>query len=407
MSATRFLKSTDRPLAKAYGLALLDLDGVVYRGKEAVGYASGSIRAAEAFGMRVEYTTNNSSRYQSVVADQLKGFGLDVEPWQVITSAVVAARMTAREVPAGAAVLVIGADHLRDEVAKQGLRVVDSSDNHPAAVLQGWFPGINWQVLAEAAYAVEAGATYLVTNRDLSLPREKGPTPGCGTFINAVVATTGVEPVVSAGKPEAYMYDEARLLNASGGGDPVPKGQCLAIGDRLDTDIEAGNRGGYDSLAVLTGVTNPRELMLAPAHLRPTYVARDLRALLKPARAPERTEDGGWACGGAVARGRRRAARDRGRRRRHRRSQSRSGRRLGGRGQRPRHRRHGAAGVRRAMSGATDRTDATDAPAGARPPLEKRYPGLATLSACDDEGKAKVLRDVLDGLRRELDEEQA
>ena len=177
MSATRFLKSTDRPLAKAYGLALLDLDGVVYRGKEAVGYASDSIRAAEALGMRVEYTTNNSSRYQSVVADQLKGFGLDVEPWQVITSAVVAARMTAREVPAGAAVLVIGADHLRDEVAKQGLRVVDSSDDHPAAVLQGWFPGINWQVLAEAAYAVEAGATYLVTNRDLSLPREKGPTP--------------------------------------------------------------------------------------------------------------------------------------------------------------------------------------------------------------------------------------
>ena len=59
------------------------------------------------------------------------------------------------------------------------------------------------------------------------------------------------------------------------------------------------------------------------------------------------------------------------------------------------------------MSGATDRTDATDAPAGTRPPLEERYPGLAALSACDDEGKAKVLHDVLDGLRRELDEEQA
>ena len=304
MSATRFLKSTDRPLAKAYGLALLDLDGVVYRGKEAVGYASDSIRAAEALGMRVEYTTNNSSRYQSVVADQLKGFGLDVEPWQVITSAVVAARMTAREVPAGAAVLVIGADHLRDEVAKQGLRVVDSSDDHPAAVLQGWFPSINWQVLAEAAYAVEAGATYLVTNRDLSLPREKGPTPGCGTFINAVVAATGVEPVASAGKPEAYMYDEARLLNASGGGDPVPKGQCLAIGDRLDTDIEAGNRGGYDSLAVLTGVTNPRELMLAPAHLRPTYVARDLRALPAPARRWRNGIPGSPRCPHATTRAR-------------------------------------------------------------------------------------------------------
>ena len=79
---TRFLKGTDRPLAEAYQLALLDLDGVVYRGKNPVEYAADSIRAAEAAGMTIEYTTNNSSRFQHVVADQLKGFGLDVEPWQ-------------------------------------------------------------------------------------------------------------------------------------------------------------------------------------------------------------------------------------------------------------------------------------------------------------------------------------
>jgi glycerol 3-phosphatase-2 len=93
---TRFLKGTDRPLAEAYQLALLDLDGVVYRGKNPVEYAADSIRAAEAAGMTIEYTTNNSSRFQHVVADQLKGFGLDVEPWQVITSSVVAARMVAK-----------------------------------------------------------------------------------------------------------------------------------------------------------------------------------------------------------------------------------------------------------------------------------------------------------------------
>lgn len=80
---TRFLKGTDRPLAEAYQLALLDLDGVVYRGKNPVEYAADSIRAAEAAGMTIEYTTNNSSRFQHVVAEPLKGFGLDVEPWQV------------------------------------------------------------------------------------------------------------------------------------------------------------------------------------------------------------------------------------------------------------------------------------------------------------------------------------
>lgn len=93
---TRFLKGTDRPLAEAYQLALLDLDGVVYRGKNPSNTAD-PIRAAEAAGMTIEYTTNNSSRFQHVVADQLKGF-VDVEPWQVITFSVVAARMVAQGV---------------------------------------------------------------------------------------------------------------------------------------------------------------------------------------------------------------------------------------------------------------------------------------------------------------------
>ena len=96
---TRLLKGTTKPLAEAYQLALLDLDGVVYRGKNPVEYAADSIRAAERAGMTIEYTTNNSSRFQRVVAEQLRGFDLDVEPWQVITSSVVAARMVAKAVP--------------------------------------------------------------------------------------------------------------------------------------------------------------------------------------------------------------------------------------------------------------------------------------------------------------------
>ena len=297
---TRFLKGTDRPLAEAYQLALLDLDGVVYRGKNPVDYAADSIRAAEQAGMTIEYTTNNSSRFQHVVADQLKGFGLDVEPWQIITSSVVAARMVAKALPAGARVQVLGADHLRDEVTRNGLTIVNGPEDHPQAVIQGWYPEMTWQMMAEVSYAVEAGATYFVTNRDLTIPREMGIAPGCGS-IRAVITATGVEPVASAGKPEAYMYDEARELNAAEGHDLVPKESSIAIGDRLDTDIEAGNRGGYDSLAVLTGVTNPTELMLAPEHLRPTFIARDLRELGEIQSEPVRCEDGTWECRKASA----------------------------------------------------------------------------------------------------------
>ena len=274
---TRFLKGTDRPLAEAYQLALLDLDGVVYRGKNPVEYAADSIRAAEAAGMTIEYTTNNSSRFQHVVADQLKGFGLDVEPWQVITSSVVAARMVAKALPAGARVQVLGAEHLRDEVTRNGLTIVDGPQDRPQAVIQGWYPDMTWQMMADAAFAVEAGATYFVTNRDLTIPRELGIAPGCGSMIRAVITA------------------------AAEGHDLVPKEASIAIGDRLDTDIEAGNRGDYDSLAVLTGVTNPTELMLAPSHLRPTFIAPDLRELGEAQPEPVRDESGTWECRKASA----------------------------------------------------------------------------------------------------------
>ena len=223
------LKSTNQPLSEAYSLALLDLDGVVYRGKNPVEHAAENIRKAESSGMTVEYTTNNSSRLQAVVADQLKGFDLDVEPWQVITSSVVAARMVARAVPEGSKVFVLGAQHLREEAAKQGLEVVDSAEAQPVAAIQGWYPDMSWNEMAQIAYAVEHGATYFVTNRDLTIPRELGIAPGCGSMIMAVINATGVEPVSSAGKPESAMYDEARILAAHDDGEPLDKEQCLAV----------------------------------------------------------------------------------------------------------------------------------------------------------------------------------
>ena len=120
-------------------------------------------------------------------------------------------------------------------------------------------------------------------------------------MIQAVINATGVEPISSAGKPESAMYDEALELARGEGAEPFTRDVCLAIGDRLDTDIEAGNRGGYDSLAVLTGVTNPRELMLAAPQLRPTYIAVDLRALAASQPMPEELAPHRWRCGGSEA----------------------------------------------------------------------------------------------------------
>lgn len=311
-----------RPLSEAFSLALLDLDGVVYRGGNSVEYAAESIECAQKRGMFIEYTTNNSSRFQAVVAKQLESFGLSVKPWQIITSSVVAARMVARHVEPASRVLVLGAEHLLEEVKRVGLQPVDSCKDNPQAVIQGWYPQMTWQEMAEVSFAVEHGAKYFVTNRDLTIPRELGIAPGCGSMIQAVINATGVEPISSAGKPESAMYDEARLLVAANAehaktefesvdehytekdefGNPVISiSKSLAVGDRLDTDIEAGTRGGYESLLVLTGVTNPRMLMLAPKHLRPSFVSKDLRGLNESHNCPEKVDEHTFICENAKA----------------------------------------------------------------------------------------------------------
>ncbi|WP_418968773.1 HAD-IIA family hydrolase [Alloscardovia omnicolens] len=293
------IKGCNQALAARYSLALLDLDGVVYRGAQAVEYAAEGITAAAQCGMRIAYTTNNPSRYPDIVADQISSFGVEAHGSDVITSAMVSAAMLSEKLPHGARVLVIGKDHLKTELSNAGLAVVDSAADQPDAVIQSWFPELAWNALAEAAYAIENGAQYFVTNRDLTLPRAEGIAPGNGAMQLPVIAATGQEPIASAGKPESAMYHQARHL-FSPTDQMVETQDCLPVGDRLDTDIEAANRGGYDSVVVLTGVADAEQIMRAEPIQRPTYICSDLRGLSRT-QPYVRWENGQAVCGDTCA----------------------------------------------------------------------------------------------------------
>lgn len=301
MNTNPYLKHSDTPLAQRYSLALLDLDGVVYRGDDPVAYAAEGIAQARRDGMRPSYTTNNPSRFPDTVAQQLQGLGVDAQACDIITSAIVAARMLTHHLDAGAKVLVVGAEHLRDELRKTGFVVVDNAREHPDAVLQSWHKDLSFNELAQATYAIEQGAQYYVTNRDMTIPREQGIAPGNGAMQLPIIETTGKHPLDSAGKPESAMYDEARLL-FSHTDTPIPADSCLPVGDRLDTDIEAANRGNYDSLVVLTGVATARMIMTAIPIQRPTFIARDLRGLDMVHPPVERVNKGVWRCRGCQIR---------------------------------------------------------------------------------------------------------
>lgn len=287
------LRGSPVRLVEVYDVALLDLDGVVYVGEQAVPHAAQALGQARGAGQRLAFVTNNALRPPSAVAEQLRRLGVSATAEDVVTSAQAAARVLRERLPAEGRVLVAGGEGLRLALAEVGLRPVADADEAPRAVVTGHDPEQTWRRLAEAALALAAGLPWVASNTDSSIPSARGALPGAGAVVALLATATGRQPDAVAGKPHPALHQES-----------VERTQArhpLVVGDRLDTDIEGATTAGVDSLLVLTGVTGPGELLAAPPGRRPSYLAEDLRGLLVPHPSPRRTAERVQA-GEAVAR---------------------------------------------------------------------------------------------------------
>ncbi|SCF46044.1 HAD-IIA family hydrolase [Micromonospora mirobrigensis] len=282
--------SAGERLVDGYALVVFDLDGVIYLIDRPIPGAVEAVGRLHAEGRAVAYATNNASRRSSEVADLLTGMGVPARPEEVLTSAAASAALLRDRLPAGAPVLVVGAEALRAEVRAAGLRPVEQAEDEPAAVVQGYGPQVGWVDLAEASVAIRAGALWIATNTDRTLPSGRGPLPGNGSLVAALRTALRRDPDVVVGKPEPALFATAARRAGTG--------RTLVVGDRLDTDIEGARRAGLDSLLVLTGVSDVPELLAAPPERRPTYVSRDLAGLFDPAalvRVPATSPAADWS----------------------------------------------------------------------------------------------------------------
>lgn len=294
MTPPASIRGSERPLSELYDAALLDLDGVVYRGPDAIPGAAKALAQARKDGMRLAFVTNNASRAPEEVARHLADLGVPATVDDIVMSSQAAVRVLRERLGAEATVLVTGSPALRSIVEAAGFRTVDSADDRPDGVVQGFYAELRYADLAEASIAVRAGAVWVATNVDSTLPSPRGLLPGNGSLVGLVSIATGVQPIV-AGKPALPLHAEA--VERAGAKHP------LVVGDRLDTDIEGANSAGTDSLLVMTGVTTPAEFLAAAANQRPTYVAADLTGLIapQPLVTPDADENG-YSCGGWTAR---------------------------------------------------------------------------------------------------------
>jgi HAD superfamily hydrolase (TIGR01450 family) len=262
-------------LIDSYDAALFDLDGVIYLGPAAVDGAPEAVGDLQRHGVRVGFVTNNAARTPSAVADQLRGFGIECDPSDVVTSAQAGARELFERFGAGARVLAVGGEGLRLALDELGLIMVDSADDDPVAVIQGYDPKLTWEMITEAALAIERGAAWIATNTDSTRPTERGLVPGNGAAVAAVRTAVEVEPVV-AGKPyRPLMIETIRRLESA---------RPIFVGDRIDTDVAGAGNVDIDSMLVLTGAHGPVQLFSAVGVERPTHLGWSAADLLLPER---------------------------------------------------------------------------------------------------------------------------
>jgi glycerol-1-phosphatase len=246
---------------------------VVYLGDEVVAAAPEALDQVRGLGVKVAFVTNNSYRPPGLVTEKLNRLGVKATEGEVLTSAQAAVRLLGgRNGLEGVGVLVVGGPGLRQALEAAGARLVDGSAWREAEVVAvGFDPELTYGRVRDATLAIRAGARFVGSNPDTTLPTPDGLWPGAGATLALLRASTGVRPEV-AGKPERALLDTAAAA--------IGPGPYLMVGDRADTDLDGAHRLGWSTALVLSGVTRLTDLpdlTNAPDHL-----LADVGGLLDP-----------------------------------------------------------------------------------------------------------------------------
>jgi 4-nitrophenyl phosphatase len=278
-------------------LLLVDLDGVVYRGRQPVPGVAAVLTDRVARGDMVVYVTNMAANYRGDYVPRLEAMGAPVTADRIVSSARATALHLLNHEPPGSRILVLGAPGLRRELEELGLNVIDAGERaellvrhtaetggagsldeeftiagRPDVVVVSLDPDVTYGKLTVAAVAIRAGAKFIATNRDPALPTERSLRPGAGSIVAAVETASGVK-ALSIGKPAPEIMDEAARLVGARASD------AIMIGDGLATDIAAAHAVGARSILMLTGITARSQLEGLPASQQPDEVAADAAEL--------------------------------------------------------------------------------------------------------------------------------
>lgn len=233
---------------------IFDMDGVLWREDTPLADLPALFKRLDQHGIRYAFATNNATRSVEMYIQKFLTFGVQVEPQQIITSAMATAYLLKKHFPAGGPVYVAGEKGLINTLADAGFH---HNEDNVLAVVAGLDRSLNYEKLSKATLLINNGAMFVGTNPDPSYPTPLGLQPGAGAMIGFISIATGVTPQY-AGKPAPVMVNMA-LEHLK-----LTPQEVLVVGDRLDTDILTGQNAGCRTGLVLSGVTSRQDLETWP-----------------------------------------------------------------------------------------------------------------------------------------------
>lgn len=238
---------------------IIDMDGVVYRGRQMIPGADRFVERLETLGRKFLFLTNGSRNTPSALRSKLSSMGMEVAVERLYTSALATAQFLRAQKPEGRA-FIIGDRGLEEALLAVGYTLTAKD---PDYVVLGETRNYDFDRISTAIRLIGKGVPFIATNPDVTGPVDEGIVPACGSFAALLEKATGRAPYF-IGKPNPLIIREAlRTLN-------VHSTETAIIGDRMETDIVAGIESGMETILVLSGVTGSEDLVKYP--YRPDFV---------------------------------------------------------------------------------------------------------------------------------------
>jgi phospholysine phosphohistidine inorganic pyrophosphate phosphatase len=232
---------------------LLDLDGVLYVGDEAVPGAADAIAWLRQCDVPHLFVTNTSSRPRAAIVDKLARFGIEARAEQILTPAAAAAAWL-QESDVGRPALFVP-DETASEFADLDPLPADSEKGAGCVVVGDLGHGWDFGTLNRAFRLLmgEPRAVLVALGMTRYWQAADGLQLDAGAFVRALEYASGATAVVT-GKPDQGFYD--RAVQSLG----VPKSEVVMVGDDIRSDVDGAQQAGLTGVLVRTGKYSDADL---------------------------------------------------------------------------------------------------------------------------------------------------